>query len=155
MSNLEIIMGTGLKSVIKNDSNGVELECIKDFHGNFNLNYHFGTPEKIEAKYVVNCAGLYSDKIAQKLGVDMPYKNFLLKGYYVIEKWDKMNKDFPTQMLYPIPPAGLNWVSNDSHTTIGEDYIKIGPVGFPGFWRENYSGTVSYTHLTLPTKCRV
>jgi len=54
-----------------------------------------------------------------------------------------MEPDFPTPLLYPIPPKGCASVVLGSHTTIGNDgseYVKVGPGAFPAFWRENYTG---------------
>ena len=51
-----------------------------------------------------------------------------------------MENDFPRPLLYPIPPENTANVVLGSHTTIGSDYVKIGPSGFPAFWRENYVG---------------
>ncbi|MBP9837443.1 MAG: L-2-hydroxyglutarate oxidase [Proteobacteria bacterium] len=85
-------------------------------------------------KHVINCSGLYADKIAQKYGFGMKYTIIPFKGLYL--KYTKNTTDLQTN-IYPVP--------NLKHTFLGvhytktvHDQIKIGPTAIPAFWRENY-----------------
>lgn len=140
LHNVELMLGTGVKDVVNHTENGVDLYVIDDYHGNMNMNCYLKTGRRVSARSVINCAGLYSDKIAKKLGMPWPYLSCLLKGYYMKDSLKNMRDDFPRPLLYPIPPEGTNNVVLGSHTTIGKDYVKVGPGAFPALWRENYTG---------------
>lgn len=89
---------------------------------------------RISAGHVINCAGLYADKIAHEFGFGLRYTILPFKGLYL--KYTKNSSDVKTN-IYPVP--------NLKHTFLGvhftktvRDQIKIGPTAIPAFWRENY-----------------
>ncbi len=90
----------------------------------------------VEAKYVVNAAGLYADKVAHDFGFAEHYKILPFKGLYL---YSNLPPGAVRTHIYPVPD--LNYPFLGVHYTVGVDgRIKIGPTAIPAFWRENYSG---------------
>jgi len=91
---------------------------------------------KIFAKKIINCAGLYADKIAKDFNFSKKYTIIPFKGIYL--KYSKNDNPINTN-IYPVP--NLNNPFLGVHYTITVDgTIKIGPTAIPAFWRENYNG---------------
>ncbi len=100
----------------------------------FNTPYSFEL--KNQAKMVINCAGLYADKIAKSFGFSKDYKILPFKGIYL--KYTKPDHFINTN-IYPVPNLKNPFLG--VHYTITVDHeIKIGPTAIPAFWRENYQG---------------
>lgn len=88
------------------------------------------------AHFVINCAGLYADKIAKEYNFSKNYTILPFKGIYL--KYTGDDKPITTN-IYPVP--NLNNPFLGVHYTITVDgTIKIGPTAIPALWRENYSG---------------
>lgn len=85
----------------------------------------------------INCAGLYADIIAKKLGLARNYVILPFKGIYY-----QVNKKILNTNVYPVPNSryflGVHW-------TVYEDKTKIGPNAFPALWRENYQGLQNFS----------
>ncbi|MFK5854863.1 MAG: L-2-hydroxyglutarate oxidase [Bacteroidota bacterium] len=89
-----------------------------------------------KASKIINCAGLYADKIAKDYGYSKDYVIIPFKGIYL--KYAKDDKPIKTN-IYPVP--NLNNPFLGVHYTVTVDnVIKIGPTAIPAFWRENYKG---------------
>ncbi len=90
----------------------------------------------IEAKQLINAAGLYADKVGKDFGFSKQYTIIPFKGIYL----KYMNKDKPIRTnIYPVPNLKNPFLG--VHYTITVDgTIKIGPTAIPSFWRENYDG---------------
>lgn len=89
-----------------------------------------------EGTHIINCAGLYADKIAHEFGFGMQYTIIPFKGLYL--KYTKNKTDIKTN-IYPVPNLKNPFLG--VHFTITVDgTIKIGPTAIPAFWRENYQG---------------
>lgn len=87
-------------------------------------------------KKLINCAGLYADKIAHDFGFGRHYHILPFKGLYL-----KYSKHEPhiRHHIYPVP--NINNPFLGVHFTITSDgHIKIGPTAIPAFWREHYGG---------------
>jgi len=90
----------------------------------------------LEARYVVNAAGLYADKIALDFGFSKKYRILPFKGLYLYS--DEPAGAFRTN-IYPVPDLRNPFLG--VHFTITADgKAKIGPTAIPAFWRENYEG---------------
>lgn len=90
----------------------------------------------IEYDYLINSAGAYADKIAQKFGLAQDYTMLPFKGIYLKYINDKIA--IKTN-IYPVPNLSNPFLG--IHYTITADgSIKIGPTAIPAFWRENYKG---------------
>lgn len=89
----------------------------------------------IEFATLVNCAGMYADKIAQKFGVMgnytlIPFKGVFLNAIDLVGNYSKH--------IYPIPDQKLKFLG----VHFSPDYagkIKVGPTAIPCLSRENYS----------------
>ena len=86
--------------------------------------------------YLINCAGLYADKIAKEFGLSKNYTIIPFKGAYL--KYNGLDK-LVNKNVYPVPNLKNPFLG--VHFTItADEKIKIGPTATPAFWRENYSG---------------
>ena len=88
------------------------------------------------AGFVVNCAGLYADRVARDFGFSRRYRILPFKGLY-------LESDEPPESLrchvYPVPSKSNPFLG--VHATVEPDgHWKIGPTAIPALWRENYSG---------------
>jgi len=94
------------------------------------------TQGNIKCKKVINCAGLYADKIAQDYGFAKNYVIIPFKGIYLK---DKDNLSGLKTNIYPVPNLANPFLG--THYTLTEkNEAKIGPTAIPALWRENYKG---------------
>lgn len=85
---------------------------------------------------LINCAGLYADSIAHRLGVGERYRVIPFKGLYL--KYSG-NQDEIATNIYPVPDLRLPFLGVHFTKNVN-GLIKIGPTAIPAFWRESYSG---------------
>lgn len=88
------------------------------------------------ARYVVNAAGLYADRIARQYGFSQHYRILPFKGLYLY------SSEPPGSIrahIYPVPDL-RNPFLGVHYTLTVEGKIKIGPTAIPAFWREQYAG---------------
>ena len=91
--------------------------------------------------YLVNCAGLYADKIALAFGFSEKYRILPFKGLYLYS--DEPVGSIRTN-IYPVPDLRNPFLG--VHFTVTVDgKIKIGPTAIPAFWREHYSGLTNFS----------
>ena len=91
---------------------------------------------KIAAGYVINCAGLYADRIALDFGFSKSYRILPFKGLYLYS--DEAPGTLKTN-IYPVPDLRNPFLG--VHFTVTVDgKAKIGPTAIPAFWREQYNG---------------
>ncbi len=89
----------------------------------------------IEADYLINCAGLYADRVAKAYGFGGSYVIMPFKGLYL--KYTGQRPPVRTN-VYPVPDLRNPFLG--VHFTVTVDgAVKIGPTATPAFWRENYS----------------
>ena len=93
-----------------------------------------------EAKVLINCAGLYADKIAKEFGFSKDYTIIPFKGIYL--KYTKNDHPIKTN-IYPVPNL-KNPFLGVHYTVTVDNTIKIGPTAIPAFWRENYQGVDNF-----------
>jgi len=87
-----------------------------------------------EADKIINCAGLYADRVAQDFGFGLKYAMIPFKGLYL--KYTKNKTDIKIN-IYPVPNLKNPFLGvHYTKTVTGE--IKIGPTAIPALWRENY-----------------
>ncbi len=94
-------------------------------------------------KKIINCAGLYADKIAKQYGFSKKYTIVPFKGIYLKYKGD--NKPVTTN-VYPVPNLKNPFLGVHFTITVDGD-VKIGPTSIPAFWRENYTGFKNFNIL--------
>ncbi len=91
---------------------------------------------RFEAGYVVNCAGLYADRVALDFGFSRRFRILPFKGLYLYS--DEPPHRLRTN-IYPVPDLRNPFLG--VHFTLTVDgKIKIGPTAIPAFWREQYQG---------------
>ncbi len=91
---------------------------------------------EFEAEKIINCAGLYADKIAKQFGFGEHYTILPFKGVYL--KYGGKERPIRTN-VYPVPKLENPFLG--VHYTLTVDgTVKIGPTAIPAFWRENYQG---------------
>jgi L-2-hydroxyglutarate oxidase LhgO len=90
---------------------------------------------EIKYKYLINCAGLYADRIAHQIGSGLKYTILPFKGMYIKYHADNLTR----RHIYPVPD--LNYPFLGVHFTMTVDRkVKLGPTALPVLWRENYRG---------------
>jgi L-2-hydroxyglutarate oxidase LhgO len=94
------------------------------------------TQGDFEAEVIINCAGLYADKIAHDFGFGLDYTIMPFKGLYL--KYTK-NSAALRMHIYPVPNL-KNPFLGVHFTKMADETIKIGPTAIPALWRENYGG---------------
>jgi len=98
-----------------------------------------------KAEKIINCAGLYADKIAKDFGFSKDYELVPFKGVYLEYKG---NDQFVKRNIYPVPNIRFPFLG--VHFTVRVDEkIKIGPTAMPAFWRENYEEFNSFNFKEL------
>jgi L-2-hydroxyglutarate oxidase LhgO len=90
---------------------------------------------KVYAKYVINCAGLYADKVAHDFGFGLDYEILPFIGLYLYGRPGVPG--FKT-LVYPCPLGKNEFLGvHTTNNTRGE--FMLGPTATPAFWREQYS----------------
>lgn len=92
--------------------------------------------EKTEAKFLVNCAGLYSDKIAQLCGLRPEVQIVPFRGeYYVVKK----EREFLVKhLIYPVPDPNFPFLGVH-FTRFISGGIEAGPNAVLAYAREGYT----------------
>jgi L-2-hydroxyglutarate oxidase LhgO len=92
--------------------------------------------EVLRARHMINCVGLYADKLAHQFGVGLEYAVLPFRGLYVYGDWPKGRLQ---RHVYPVPDARNPFLG--VHATVtASGGVKIGPTAIPAFWREHYRG---------------
>lgn len=91
---------------------------------------------EFEAKKIINCAGLYADKIANDFGFSKDFVIIPFKGIYLK---DENNVAQLKTNIYPVPNLDNPFLGVHFTLTVNNE-AKIGPTAIPAFWRENYKG---------------
>jgi (S)-2-hydroxyglutarate dehydrogenase len=101
--------------------------------------------------YVVNCAGLQADRIAQQYGFSQNYTILPFKGLYLYS--DEPAGALRTN-IYPVPDLRNPFLG--VHFTVTVDgHAKIGPTAIPAFWREHYAGLSGFSIRDLAEIARL
>lgn len=94
---------------------------------------------KVQYDYLINAAGVFSEKIAKKFGVGEEYRMMPFKGLY----W-KLKRNCPLTIntnVYPVPDLNLPFLGVHLTPSVkSKDYVSIGPTATPALGRENYRG---------------
>lgn len=96
---------------------------------------------EFEGGKIINCAGLYADKVAQDFGFGSKYTMIPFKGLYL--KYTKNKTDININ-VYPVPNLKNPFLGVHFTKTVTGD-IKIGPTAIPAFWRENYDSMQGFS----------
>ena len=91
--------------------------------------------ENIKARYLINCAGLMSDRIVNMLGIKTDFRIVPFRGeYYKLQS--NMNSIIK-HLIYPIPDPELPFLGIHL-TRMIDGTITVGPNAVLGFKREGY-----------------
>lgn len=114
---------------------------ISQISGGYEVRVLCGNEEfKILSEIVINSAGLYSDQIAEMVGINTKLNNYeinFVRGHYF--KLSGKYQNYTKRLIYPVPKK--NWTGIGIHITkdlLG--YLKLGPdVQFMDEKIEDYS----------------
>jgi (S)-2-hydroxyglutarate dehydrogenase len=106
--------------------------------------------DAISARYIVNCAGLASDRIARFMGIDPGLRIIPFKGeYYVLNK-DKAY--LCNSLIYPVPDPNFPFLGVHL-TRMIDGAVECGPNAVLAFAREGYKKNAFSYHDTAETLC--
>ncbi len=93
---------------------------------------------EVVAKVVINCAGLYADRVAAMAGVDCPVQIVPFRGEYYLLSDEASH--LVNHLVYPVPDPRLPFLG--VHFTRGIDgSVEVGPNAVPALAREHYRGS--------------
>lgn len=98
------------------------------------VNIH-STNQSSSAKVVVNCAGLYSDKVARLVNPDLDVKIIPFRGEYYKLKADREN--LVRNLIYPVPDPNFPFLGVH-FTRMMRGGVEAGPNAVLAFSREGY-----------------
>ena len=91
-----------------------------------------------KGKFLINCAGLQSDRIAKMAGYHVDMKIFPFRGEYFYLKENKRN--LVNNLIYPVPNPDFPFLGVH-FTRMMNGNVDVGPNAVPGFKREAYKKT--------------
>ncbi|MBN2182454.1 MAG: L-2-hydroxyglutarate oxidase [Sedimentisphaerales bacterium] len=94
--------------------------------------------DDFSTKYVINCAGLQSDRIARADGVEPGVRIVPFRGDYY--ELNEAAKEKVKGLIYPVPDPALPFLGVHFTRTV-EDTIECGPNAVFSFKREGYGKT--------------
>ena len=97
------------------------------------------------ARYIINCAGLYADTIGRDFGFSKHYRILPFKGLYLYS--NEPAGSLHTN-IYPVPDL-RNPFLGVHFTVTAKGAVKIGPTAIPAFWREQYKGVENFNSTEL------
>ncbi|MEM7381022.1 MAG: L-2-hydroxyglutarate oxidase [Bacteroidota bacterium] len=90
----------------------------------------------ISSRFLINCAGLYSDKIAEMDGVKLNARIIPFKGEYYLLKRDK--RHLVKNLIYPVPNPAFPFLGVHFTRRISGE-VDAGPNAVLAFRREGYN----------------
>lgn len=96
------------------------------------------TKSQLTARYLVNCAGLFSDRVAMMAGVNPGVRIVPFRGEYYKFKDDKCF--YVNGLIYPVPDPNLPFLGVH-FTRMIRGGVEIGPNAVLAFKREGYHKT--------------
>lgn len=116
--------------------NGVEILLSHPYRRRLNEKTVLAGNVRIEAVKVINCGGLYADRIASDFGFCRDYTIIPFKGLHLLST---QRDPGMTALIYPVPNLKNPFLGVHFNVTV-HGRLKLGPTAIPAFWRENYSG---------------
>ena len=92
--------------------------------------------QEIQTKLLINCAGLYSDKISEMTGAEINYKIVPFRGEYY--ELAESKQDLVNNLIYPVPNPNFPFLGVH-YTRMIKGGIEAGPNAVLAFSREGYS----------------
>ncbi len=92
--------------------------------------------ERFNGRYLVSCAGLYSDHVAKSAGINPPVQIIPFKGEYYMLKKDA--EYLVKHLIYPLPHKDFPFLGVH-FTRLALGGIECGPNAVPALKREGYN----------------
>ena len=112
--------------------NNAEVKAINEKPGEVTVDT---VGKSYKAKFLVNCAGLQSDRIAKMAGYLVDVKIFPFRGEYF--KLKKEKRTLVNNLIYPVPNPDFPFLGVH-FTRMIDGEVDVGPNAVPGFKREAY-----------------
>jgi L-2-hydroxyglutarate oxidase len=103
------------------------------------IEIHTSAGERIQARYLVSCAGLMADRVARMLDIDIDFQIIPYRGEYYRLPADK--SDIVNHLIYPVPDPDLPFLGVHL-TRMIDGSVTVGPNAVQGWKREGY-GTIN------------
>lgn len=113
--------------------------------GRFTVETTAGT---FNAKFIINCAGLFSDRVARLCGVDPEILIMPFRGEYYVLREEKQS--LVKNLIYPVPNPELPFLGVH-FTRMIEGGVEAGPNAVLAFARKGYNKTSFSLSDTLET----
>jgi L-2-hydroxyglutarate oxidase len=97
-----------------------------------------GAPETYRARFLINCAGLFSDRVARMAGVDPAMKIIPFRGEYYTLKPER--RGLVRNLIYPVPNPNFPFLGVHFTRMISGE-VEAGPNAVLSFKREGYHRT--------------
>ncbi|MDB4896731.1 MAG: hydroxyglutarate oxidase [Firmicutes bacterium] len=94
------------------------------------------TAGEIAARFLINCAGLYSDEIARKMGIEPDVRIIPFRGEYYFLR--KERQDLVRGLIYPVPDPQMPFLGVHFTRTV-HGQVEAGPNAVLAFAREGYT----------------
>jgi L-2-hydroxyglutarate oxidase len=124
---------------IKDKNGGIKLKCrflsVRKLGEELIISTNLG---ELKTKFLVNCGGLYSDRIAKICGVNPGLMIIPFRGEYY--KLKKNKEHLVKNLIYPVPDPGFPFLGVH-FTRMIEGGVEAGPNAVLAFKREGYSHT--------------
>ena len=98
----------------------------------------YTSKKEIGTRYLINCAGLLSDKVAQLAGINPGLRIVPFRGEYY--KFKQGKNDYVRGLIYPVPDPELPFLGVH-YTKMIDGGVEIGPNAVLAFNREGYRKT--------------
>ncbi|NVK56035.1 MAG: L-2-hydroxyglutarate oxidase [Alteromonadaceae bacterium] len=97
-------------------------------------------PEQVKTSKLINCAGIYSDEIIRRQGLDCDFRMLPFKGEYfkLVSKYNNVSQ----HLIYPIPDPAMPFLGVHLTRMIG-GYTTVGPNAVLTTGREAYGSLFS------------
>jgi L-2-hydroxyglutarate oxidase LhgO len=92
----------------------------------------------VDARFIVNCAGLYSDVIARLAGVEPDVRIVPFRGEYYMIRPER--RELVRSLIYPVPDPEFPFLGVHFTNTVHGD-VEAGPNAVMAFAREGYNIT--------------
>lgn len=93
------------------------------------------TSKVIPSRFLISCAGAYSDRVASMLGIDLSFRMIPFRGEYYELKEKK--RDMIHGLVYPVPDLSLPFLGVH-FTPMMNGKVEIGPNAVLAFSKEGY-----------------
>jgi len=93
---------------------------------------------EIQARYLVNCGGLQSDRVARRCGVDPGVRIVPFRGEYYKLRFDR--RGLVRNLIYPVPNPAFPFLGVH-FTRMIRGEVEVGPNAVLAFKREGYTKT--------------